>query len=102
MKKRIKQTFDKIFKKIKAFATKTTAPIRKTRVWKFLRKYVLRSPFRGYFINSWREVRKVKWPDRKTSWKLTLVVVAFSLVFAIFTAALDIGFEKLAKQIFLK
>lgn len=102
MKKRIKSTFLKIFAKIKTFFAKVTAPIRRTRVWKFLRKHILRSPFRGYFVNSWREVRKVKWPDRKTSWKLTFTVVAFSLIFALFTAAIDIGFEKLAKQIFLK
>lgn len=102
MKKRIRSAFQNIFAKINAFFAKVTAPIRNTRVWKFLRKYILRSPFRGYFINSWREVRKVQWPSRKTAWKLTFVVVAFSLVFALFTAAIDIGFEKLAKQIFLK
>ena len=66
-----------------------------------LRK-IFRSPFRGYFVSSWQELRKVEWPDRKTSWKLTFTVIFFSVFFSAFTAGLDVGFEKLAKQIFLK
>lgn len=65
-------------------------------------KKIFRSPFRGYFIGSWREIKKVEWPDRKTSWKLTFIVIMFSVVFSLFTSGLDLGFEKLAKQIFLK
>ncbi len=65
-------------------------------------KKIFRSPFRGYFVGSWRELREVEWPDRKTSWKLTFIVIMFSVVFSLFTAGLDVGFEKVAKQIFLK
>lgn len=83
-------------------AKKTTRPVRNNRVWMFLRRTILRSPFRGYFISSWRELRQVKWPDRKTSVKLTLTVILFSAFFAVFTTSLDYGLEKLAKQIFLK
>lgn len=60
-----------------------------------------RSPFRGYFIDSWRELRKVHWPSRKESWKLTFAVIVFSVISAAFLAGLDYGFEKLAKVIFL-
>lgn len=79
-----------------------TAPIRNSRVWKFLRRWILRSPFRGYFVSAWRELRQVTWPDRVTAWKLTFTVIAFSVVFALFTTALDYGFERLAKELFLK
>lgn len=89
-------------KKVAAFFTKASAPIRKTKAWKWLRKFILRSPFRGYFVSSWQELKKVTWPDRKTSIKLTGIVIGFSVVFAAFTAILDYGFEALAKQIFLK
>lgn len=89
-------------KKVSVFFNKLTRPIRKTKVWKWLRKHVLRSPFRGYFVSSWHELKKVSWPDRKTSIKLTGIVIGFSVVFAAFTAILDYGFEALAKQIFLK
>lgn len=87
---------------ITGFFRKLTAPVRNTRIWKFLRRTILRSPFRGYFINSWRELRNVSWPDRKTSWKLTFTVVMFSVIFAVVTTGLDLGFERLAKEIFLK
>ena len=65
-------------------------------------KKILRSPFRGYFVGAWRELKEVTWPDRKTTWKFTLIVIMFSVIFSAFTAGLDVGFEKLAKQIFLK
>lgn len=98
----MKKLFNKITTAIKGILTKATAPVRNNKVWKFLRRTILRSPFRGYFINSWRELKNVQWPDRKTSWKLTFTVVMFSVLFAVFTSTLDFGFEKLAKQIFLK
>ncbi len=84
------------------FLKKLTAPIRSTKAWKWLRKHLIRSPFRGYFVSSWHELKKVDWPDRRTSLKLTGIVVAFTFIFAIFTTILDYGFEKIAKQIFLK
>jgi len=98
MGKRVK----KVGSKVKSGLKKVTRPVRETRVWKFLRRTILRSPFRGYFVQSWRELKKVTWPDRKTSWKLTFTVILFSAVFAIITTSLDFGFDKLAKQIFLK
>ena len=98
----MKEFFSGILKSIGRFLAKLTAPIRRTRVWKWLRKYILRSPFRGYFVSSLQEVKKVEWPNRKTSLKLTGVVLLFTFVFAIFTTLLDFGFEKLAREIFLK
>lgn len=89
-------------KKIGTFFNKLTAPVRKTKAWKWLRKHILRSPFRGYFVSSWQELKQVEWPSRSTSLKLTGIVVLFTLVFAAFTTIIDYGFEKLAKQIFLK
>jgi preprotein translocase SecE subunit len=98
----MKKLLKKVFASIKKFFAKITAPIRNTKVWKWLRKHILKSPFRGYFVSSWKEVQQVTWPDRKTSVKLTSVVLAFTLIFVVFTTALDYGFEKLAKEIFLK
>lgn len=79
-----------------------TSPIRKNRVWKFLRRTVLRSPFRGYFVSSWQELKKVTWPTRGRAWRLTFVVVAFSAFFAALLATMDYGLENLAKRIFLQ
>jgi preprotein translocase SecE subunit len=98
----MKKAIKKLAARIENMFLKISAPIRNSKVWKWLRKYILRSPFRGYFVSSWKELKKVDWPDRKTSLRLTGVVILFTLTFTVFTTLLDFGFEKLAKQIFLK
>ena len=87
---------------IKSGANKVTRPVRESKVWKFLRRTILRSPFKGYFVKSWQELRLVEWPNRRKAWRLTLTVILFSAVFAVVTTSLDFAFEKLAKEIFLK
>lgn len=88
--------------KIGGFFSKISSPVRNTRTWKFLRRTILRSPFKGYFVNSWKELRQVTWPNRKTAWKLTFTVIMFSALFAVLTSSLDFGFERLAREIFLR
>ncbi len=56
----------------------------------------------GYFINSYRELKKVTWPTRKMAAKLTFAVFAFSVVFASLIRAIDYGFERLFKDVILK
>ena len=55
----------------------------------------------GYFANSWRELREVSWPTRKATWGMTLAVMIFTLVLAVFILLLDLGFEQLFKRIIL-
>mgnify|MGYP002336036808 CR=1 FL=1 len=52
----------------------------------------------SYFISSWRELRKVRWPNRKETWRLTLAVFIFAIVFG----ALVAGVDKVLKEIFKK
>lgn len=97
VKKVLKTPFVFIFNLLK----KVTAPVRQNKQYRRARKTFLKSPFRGYFKESYAELKLVQWPDWKTSWKLTGTVIVFSVTFAVFTTFLDIGFEKLAKKIFL-
>ncbi len=90
-----------VFNAVKKVSLKVTAPVRNNSVWKKARRTFLKSPFKGYFVRSYGELKKVEWPDRKTSWKLTGTVIAFSVVFAVFTTVIDLGFEKLAKALFI-
>ena len=55
----------------------------------------------GYFAGAWAELRAVHWPNRRTTWGLTLAVIGFTIVLAIFILALDAGFEQLFKRIIL-
>jgi len=93
---------NKIIRPIGNFIDKVTSPLTKSGAWIFLRRYILRSPFKGYFVNSFLELKNVQWPDRKTSLKLTFTVILFSAFFAAFTTALDYGFVEISKRIFLR
>jgi len=55
-----------------------------------------------YFVNSWREVRKVVWPSRKETWRLTLAVFIFAVVFGAMVAGVDKGLDEIFKKLVLK
>jgi len=50
-------------------------------------------------VNAWHELGRVSWPSRKDALKLTLAVVVFAVVFAIFVQLFGFGFERLMKFI---
>jgi preprotein translocase SecE subunit len=56
----------------------------------------------SYFINSWREIRKVVWPSRKETWRLTLAVFIFAIVFGAMVAGVDKGLDVIFKKLVLK
>lgn len=53
----------------------------------------LLAPVFRYFKESWQELKLVRWPTRKETWKMTFGVLAFSIAFAIFVTALDAFFN---------
>lgn len=55
----------------------------------------------GYFAGSWRELRQVRWPNRRATWSLTVAVILFSLFFAGVILALDYVFNYLFKEVLL-
>ncbi|HSX18086.1 MAG TPA: preprotein translocase subunit SecE [Candidatus Saccharimonadales bacterium] len=55
-----------------------------------------------YFINAWREVRQVTWPNRRETWRLTGAVFVFAVVFGGLVAAVDKGLDELFKKVILK
>jgi preprotein translocase subunit SecE len=57
--------------------------------------------FFGYFSGSWRELRQVRWPNRRASLSLTLAVILFTLAMVALILLLDYGFEQLFKQVIL-
>lgn len=42
-----------------------------------------------YLRDSWRELRQVRWPNRKATWKMTLAVLVYCVIFIIFITLLD-------------
>ena len=58
--------------------------------------FILFRPFVAFFRylrDSWREIRQVRWPSRKDTWKMVLAVVAYTALFVIIISLLDIFFR---------
>ena len=45
-----------------------------------------------YLRDSWREIRQVRWPNRKATWKMTLAVLVYVALFMIFLTLIDMLF----------
>ena len=54
-----------------------------------------------FFRDTISELRKVVWPTRQETTRLTLVVLAVCIVVGIILFAIDYGFTELAKKVFL-
>ena len=55
-----------------------------------------------YIRNSWRELRQVTWPTARESRRLTLAVIIFATIFGALITVLDIGLDKIFKEVLLK
>lgn len=55
-----------------------------------------------YLRDSWREIRQVRWPNRKTTWKLTLAVLVYSALFIVFLTLIDVFFTFIFDLLFKK
>ena len=54
---------------------------------------------RRYLAESWAELKKVAWPTRETVIRLTLMVVAVSVVIGVYIYVLDRIFNTLVDQV---
>ena|ERR1039458_9043483 len=57
--------------------------------------------FPKFLRNAFIEIKLVTWPDRITTIRLTVAVIIFSIIFAIFVGLLDWVFEIIFKKVFL-
>lgn len=48
--------------------------------------------FGRYIRDSWREIRQVRWPNRKATWKMVLAVIGYCIIFMAFLLILDLFF----------
>jgi len=49
----------------------------------------------GYFKGSWKELRQVRWPNRRATWGLTAAVLLFTGLFVALIVSLDAIFSSL-------
>lgn len=73
-------------------------------IWRLLKpvRRVLSWLMPRYFVNAWREVRLVTWPTRKETWRLTLAVFVFAIVFGALIAGVDKVIDDIFKRIILR
>lgn len=55
----------------------------------------------NYVRESWGELQKVKWPSREQTIRLTIAVIIFSVVLAIFMGLIDLGLGEILKRLIL-
>lgn len=51
---------------------------------------------------AWAELKLVTWPTKKEAARLTGAVIVFAVFFSLFIQLLDVVFNKIVKEIFLK
>jgi len=56
----------------------------------------------SFIRSSWHELKLVTWPNWKESRRLTYAVLAFAIVFGAVIAAVDLGLDKIFRNILLK
>lgn len=58
--------------------------------------FILFRPFVAigrYLKESWHELRQVRWPNRKYTWKMVLAVIIYSAMFMVIISLLDLLFS---------
>lgn len=58
--------------------------------------FILFRPFVAFFRylkDSWHEIRQVRWPNRKATWKMVFAVLVYTALFVIIITLLDLFFR---------
>lgn len=84
---------EKVAKPEKAAKPEKVAPEKKTKAKK--KPFILVRPivyFFRYLRDSWREIRQVRWPSRKATWKLFFAILIYTFLFGAIIMLLDVFF----------
>ncbi len=87
--KKLEKTKKKETKKIEKEAKKDLAKDKK-------KPFILVRPFvylGRYIRESWSEIRQVRWPNRKATWKMVVAVLAYTAIFVVLISLLDLFFR---------
>ena len=52
-----------------------------------------------YFQDTWAELKLVRWPNRPTTIKLTIIVIAISVLVGLYVGGLDFIFTSILKTL---
>lgn len=86
---------DKKAEKLARKKTKEKARAEKEKTKQGKKVFILFRPFVAlgrYLRDSWREIRQVRWPNRKATWKMVLAVLVYTALFVLIISLLDMFF----------
>ena len=75
-------------------------PLPDNKTGRFLQKRGRFTP--KYFRESWKQLKQVTWPDRPTTFRLTVAVLLFAIVFGLVIAIVDYGLDKIFRKLILE
>lgn len=74
-------------------------PLPDNKIGRFLNKRRRFVP--SFFREAWQELREVTWPSRHETFRLTLAVFIFALVFGALIWVVDLGIDNLFRKVLL-
>lgn len=95
-KKETRKTEEKVVTRVKAVDTKPVTPTKKEPVAAPAKNKQVANPFKaigGYFVGAWKELRQVRWPNRRATWGLTAAMLVFTAFFVVLILLLDALFK---------
>lgn len=87
--KKLEKNKQKEVKKVEKEAKKDSAKDKK-------KPFILVRPFAylgRYLRESWKELRQVRWPNRKATWKMVVAVLVYTAIFVVLISLLDLFFK---------
>lgn len=107
-RRRLRKTAAKPLKAAAKTSRKAASPFSflarpfKTRPARFIGRWLAKLLLINYVISSYRELRIVKWPNRRETIRLTIAVFVFSIAFGFVISISDFGLDKLFQKILLR
>lgn len=74
----------------------------KTKPARFIGRIIASILLFRFFRESWKELRQVQWPTAKETYRLTIAVFVFAVVFGLIVAALDEVLGIVFKKLFVE
>jgi len=95
-KKETRKTDEKVVTRVKAVDTKPVTSTKKEAEAAPTKKKPATNPFKAigdYFVGAWKELRQVRWPNRRATWSLTAAMLLFTAFFVVLILLLDALFK---------
>lgn len=74
----------------------------KTKPARFIGRILAAVLLLRFFRDSWKELRQVTWPTARETYRMTVAVFMFALIFTVIVGIIDFGLDKVFREVFVK